>query len=647
MSYEDIYNYSDEKIELSNIKHPDMTLEELQTMTRKKAIRLFRRWPTKDVIARNQLLMSIIMAASRIKWSTDDPRGIREFWYNPCKPIFLRVYGKEIDDLSEENIDSICDSLSHILSVMRKSQLIKYEDLGIKDFRTLRMLWEHEDRANCWSNVILFVEKDAAYIHLRPLKELLNISLLSGGGVSKTAANEDLMNILPKGKYTIFTFTDYDPWGFFISGEAYIKLKQMGWDLNVIRLGLDTEQVSKEIIAHQKYPVKMDHNGQVWSPKYGILGRLRTVFRTRKATIRDPETGKKKKVDERYLAYEGRKGWGLEIEAVSGQQGGAQALREIVLSTMLKHLKEEDRLDEIKTPLWKEIGWDEETNPFSEDEWKNYEKYGLTDFDKTITEKTYDELKKGRDAAWKEEREPVVDWATRVMKENSTLELTRNELSRQVRRTINTTHDLATRYLDEQIEELLRKKRAIKSKIENTSFRWEKTMLDWMSFHRLNLRILEQTYDEELEEIDDSHSDDIEELKEQKAITDSLRISVYVDWFDKVLEELFASKTNEEEELSFGLMPGKWVRDEDRDEDEYIPGVHMEILKEGGNVSALFSKATEFDQDRIYEYIWDVSQNAEKENIIKGMVEMMRLYGDDDRREEWDEKWNQYLEVNR
>ena len=76
MSFEDIFNYSEKKIELSDIKHPDMTLEELQSMTRKKAIRLFRRWPNKDVIARNQLLMSIIMAASRIKWSTEDPRGM-------------------------------------------------------------------------------------------------------------------------------------------------------------------------------------------------------------------------------------------------------------------------------------------------------------------------------------------------------------------------------------------------------------------------------------------------------------------------------------------------------------------------------------------------------------------------------------------
>jgi len=630
-SYEDIYNYVDEIIELKNIDHPDLSLDELKNITKKKAIRLFRKGRITENINRTQLFRSIIMAASRVKWSKTDTRGIREFWYNPCKAIFYRIFGREIDQMGESQITTICDQLSHILSIMSQSKLVRYEDLGIVDNRTKRRLWETREGANCWSTIVLFTEKDTAWNHLQPLQKLLNITMLSGGGVSKTALNEYMMDRLPKVKYTLFTLTDYDPWGFFISGECFMKMRRMGWDLEVIRIGINVEHVPKEIIKTQKYPVKMDDKGPKWAPKYGLLGGLRTVYRTKTKTIKNKETGKKEKVTTEYLAYKGRKGWGLEIEAVSGEVGGAQELRELVLEEILKHLKETDRLDEIKTPLWEEIEWDEETNPFSEEEWKNYEEHGLADFDKIITKKTFDELKKGRDSAWEEDRGPVVDWATRVMKENSTLERTGNELSMKVSRTINAIHDLATRWLDEQIEELLRKRRVIKSKIEDTSFRWEKVMLDWMSFHRLNLRELEQKYDEDVETIDDQHNDDIEELKEQKAISDSLRISVYVEWLDEVLEEFFASKTNEEEELSFGLMPG----------------VHTEILKEGGDVSGLFDKVDEFDEKRIYSYIWDVSQNAEKEKIIKGMVEKMRLYGDDDREEEWDEKWDQYREVNR
>ena len=645
VSYEDIYNYKDEHIERKNIRHPDLELSELQKMTQAKAIRLFRKGRHTENINRRQLIMSIIMAASRVQWSKTDKRGIREFWYNPVKPIFGRVFGKAIDDMDESQVSAICDNMGHILSVMVQSKIIRYEDLGIEDFRTQRMLWESIDNADCWSNVILFVEKDSAYIHLRPLKKLLNITLMSGGGVSKTALNEYLMDHLPKGKYTLYPITDYDPWGFFISGECFMKLKRMGWDIEVIRIGLDVDQVSKEIIANQKYPVKMDAKGQVWAPKYGILGRLRKVYRTRKATIKDPETGKKKKIDERYLAYEGRKGWGLEIEAVSGQVGGAQVLREIVLAALLKkeekklstgeikevwkRLKEEDRLDEIKTPLWEEIGWDEETNPFSEEEWTNYQEHEWSEIEKYVTEEECDELKEGRESVWESDRKPLVDRAKRIIEEDNSLESTRYDLSRSIAQFIRTAKELATRRLDEQIEELNRKRRVILRKIENTSSREEKTMVGWLSFSRWNLKLLAEKYGEELDAIDDPYNEDIEEVEEQKAKSDSIRIVSYVEWFDENKEKLFASKTNEEEELSFGLMPG----------------VHLDILKKGGDVSDLFSKVYQFDKNRIYEYIWNVAETEEEDNIDSTMDENIGICTNPDSIEAWHEKWDKYLEA--
>ena len=260
-SYEDIYNYIDEIIELKDIDHPDLSLDELKNITKRKAIRLFRKGRITENINRTQLFRSIIMAASRVKWSKTDTRGIREFWYNPCKPIFYRIFGRVIDEMGESQITTICDQLSHMLSVMVQSKIVRYEDLGIEDFRTKRLLWETREGANCWSTIVLFIEKDTAWKHLQPLQKLLNITILSGGGVSKTALNEYMMDRLPKGKYTLFTFTDYDPWGFFISGEAFKKMKRMGWDIEVIRIGIDVEQVSPEIIKNQKYPVKIDDKG--------------------------------------------------------------------------------------------------------------------------------------------------------------------------------------------------------------------------------------------------------------------------------------------------------------------------------------------------------------------------------------------------
>lgn len=630
MSYEDLYNYIDEIIELEDIKHPNLTLDELINITKQKAIRLFRKGHITENINRTQLFRSIIMAASRVEWSKTDTRGIREFWYNPCKPIFYRIFGSEIDAMGEGQITKICDQLSRILSVMVQSGLVRYLDLGIVDFRTKRMLWESREGVNCWSKVVLFVEKDSAYVHLRPIKELLNITLLSGGGVSKTALNEFLMDRLPKGKYTLFTVTDYDPWGFFISGECFMKMRRMGWDLEVIRICLDTDQVEKEITQNQKYPVKMDNKGTIWAPIYGILGRLRTVIRTRKAMIEDPETGKKRKVDEEYVAYKGRKGWGLEIEAVSGQQGGAQALREIVLAELLKHLKEEDRLDEIKTPLWDEIEWDEETNPFTEEEWKNYEEHGLDDFDDFITEEIYDEFKEGRDAVWKMDRKPVTERASYIIKEDKIWESNKYDLSQEIDAATKTAKELATRCLEEQITELYRQKGVITRKIESAGFLEEKKMVDWLLFSRLNLSLLVLKCGKELKTIDGPYNEDIEELKKQKAICDAIRVTVYAEWLDEERDHLFEGQTNEEEEISFGLMPG----------------VHLDILKEGGDISDLFTKVEEFDKDRIYDYIWNLSQNDERDNIVRRLADKMELYGDEDREKAWHEKWAQYLEVN-
>jgi len=138
----------------------------------------------------------------------------------------------------------------------------------------MRELYETIDKAECWNNVILFVEKDSAYVHLRPLKDLLNITILSGGGVSKTACAEDMKNRLDLTEYTIFTVTDYDPWGFFIGKEVSDKFKVLGLPTKSVRIGINPEQLMGEILDSQKYPVKLDNKAREWCSEYGLSGPL-------------------------------------------------------------------------------------------------------------------------------------------------------------------------------------------------------------------------------------------------------------------------------------------------------------------------------------------------------------------------------------
>ena len=296
------------------IRHPNLSIDYLQNMSREDAFRLFKRGKGINL---NELFSTIILAASRLHW--ENTRGVREFWYNPIKPILYNVIGEEAD------VGRKYDQFDSALSTMVKKGIVTYRQLGIVDYRTMRDLYETIDRAECWNNVILFVEKDSAYVHLRPLKDLLNITILSGGGVSKTACAEDMKSKLDLTEYTIFAVTDYDPWGFFIGEEVAEKFKILGLPIKARRIGINPDQLEGEILKSQQYPVKLDDKAKEWCPKYGLSGSL------------------------------GEDRYGIEIEAISGQAGGAQKLREIVLTGLFEHLDEDDRLNEIRTPMWDRI----------------------------------------------------------------------------------------------------------------------------------------------------------------------------------------------------------------------------------------------------------------------------------------------------
>lgn len=302
------------------------TLEQIQRMSLEDYRRVFpnksSRWRRVYPVSAKRLMRAIILASKKIDWGTEEKRGVREFWYNPVKPILLRAVG--------DRAHKYIFYFEKVLSRMVKDGDLTYLDLGIRDFRTMRQVYEAIDQAKCWSNVLLFVEKDSAYVHLVKMVALFNINIISGHGWSNTAGIERLLaQLVARGvkEVIVFTLTDYDPFGFAIDAEFIHKCRVLGLKIIThVRIGINPEHATPEILDVQKYPVKqgrkltvegVSFNADEWLEQYGIQDK-----------------------------------YGLEIEAISAQPGGAQTLRELVAEELLKHLTEEDRLAEIRRPLW-------------------------------------------------------------------------------------------------------------------------------------------------------------------------------------------------------------------------------------------------------------------------------------------------------
>lgn len=316
-------------------------LADLQHMARAELEAAF---PQKNSSARakgykcdlKKLIVAIILAAKELHLPLKGDSGVRELWYNPVKPILLVVDFERVDKKSHM-WEAIFDS---ILSKMVKAKRLTYADLGVSDFRTMRDTYEQIDKALCWSHVLLFPEKDQAYVHLVPVKKLLNCNMISGGGWSHTAGIEvQIRDLLAKGItwVDVYTFTDYDPFGDAISEEFVSKCETLGLHIKKhIRIGINSTDLAPEVLAVQKYRINpgrklsfegVSYNAAEWLEKKGIT-----------------EDGKI-----------GHGKYGLEIEAVSAQPGGHEKLREIVTKALLEHLKESDRIAEITQEAWEKV----------------------------------------------------------------------------------------------------------------------------------------------------------------------------------------------------------------------------------------------------------------------------------------------------
>jgi hypothetical protein len=233
------------------------TLMQLQAMTPEQLITAFPQkmpqWVKKGYLVDfNSLIEAIILATKAMRYPLSDQRGCREVWYNPIKPILLKIERKR-----SEKYMKIFEA---VLAKMVKEQRLTYADLGINEFRMLKETYNvNQNQAQCWSNILLFVEKDAVYVHLKPLQELFNINILSGGGWSKGAGIEHMLRLLQEKGITevaVFSLTDYDPFGFAIDQEFVSKCQTFGLTVTKhYRIGVNVEHATPEILDVQKYPI--------------------------------------------------------------------------------------------------------------------------------------------------------------------------------------------------------------------------------------------------------------------------------------------------------------------------------------------------------------------------------------------------------
>lgn len=329
-----------------------MKYEELASMTGEQLRSTFPqtkgRWKGRK-IDRSALLKALIFAwkdhfqnSAEIHFVVEDKRGCRELWY-VLKPVVAAGDPEWINSPEKGKKGGPPDYFETILANEIENTGLLYSDLGILDYRTMRRMWEDCKRANCWSNVVLFVEKDSVAIHLIALAKLLNVTLISGGGWSHKAGVEATMDELTaKGikSIVVFGLTDYDNFGFAIF-ERFLRTCEKKYGLEIIeyhRIGVNPEHLSAERIKVARYPLKRNvkctfigvHDkkvccdSEVWLEKYGI---------TEDGKIGDGD-------------------YGLEIEAVSGQDNGHQIIREIMAQEILSFLQEQDRINEITDEKW-------------------------------------------------------------------------------------------------------------------------------------------------------------------------------------------------------------------------------------------------------------------------------------------------------
>ena len=153
-------------------------------------------------------------------------------------------------------------------------------------------------------------------------------------------------------------------------------------------------------------------------------------------------------------------------------------------------------------------------------------------------------------------------------------------------------------------------------------------MRNFLRFTRLNTRELYNKVVNQTDKIRGEYNDDVSDLSDQYEKSRALYVQSNVDWLNDNLE-MYKKETNKVKELSFGLLPG----------------VHLELLKEGRTIKDLISRASNFPEYEITKYIWNDMKETHSEVLLDALTDLIEYaYVGEDEREEWHKKWDKYLE---
>jgi len=204
-----------------------------------------------------------------------EPRSLRALWYAVVKPFLSRV--EEPEAINQPKWSRYrTQTLSAIMSDMVLAGFVRYGDFKIEDRS------RPHQRPGSWNKlqvgrfdeVVIFIEKDAAYAYIEKLADLLGFAVECGKGQQATAAIEGLIEYLESGKsYLVFCLTDWDYYGHLIMSSLDERAKALGIDAEFLRVGVEIAQVPEARRDVAKFRLPLESKQEVdWAIENAIEG---------------------------------------------------------------------------------------------------------------------------------------------------------------------------------------------------------------------------------------------------------------------------------------------------------------------------------------------------------------------------------------
>jgi len=292
------------------------TMDEMLALSHEEALAIDALCWRGDLSIKRVTKHMVRLLADELTWQgRENSQSLRGIWYSGVKQVYQALFPEKWnpEHYTESSSRRFSQALSEYVSEMVKEGELTYRELNILDDSRDREILGAESIEH---DKILFVEKEAKYRQLEPLTDVLELSLVSGGGWQATALIEDLANVVdPDESYTVFVLTDYDPTGYQIAADFEARAKTLGMDIEQVeRVGIEPEQVPTDTLDAERFEVPVENDtDRAWLDRYGI--------------------------EDEY----GNARFGLELEAIGGRDSAAQDFREVVVNALESHLRAERR----------------------------------------------------------------------------------------------------------------------------------------------------------------------------------------------------------------------------------------------------------------------------------------------------------------